>query len=86
MSPPVLPGRWPPLGDTPSAPRRGFGLAEGLRAHGDLQKVYLDSVTAPANLGKGAILDKLRQCSMIRSASSVNSEGDTPDNRGFHIV
>ncbi|MBB4904422.1 cytochrome P450 [Actinophytocola algeriensis] len=76
MSVPVAPGRWLVLGHTPALLKRRFGFTEGLRAHGDVVRVYLGMlpmyfVTTPelthrvlvadsASFGKGAMFDKFR--------------------------
>jgi cytochrome P450 len=76
MTVPVAPGRWPGLGHTPVLLARKFRFTEGLRAHGDLVRVYLGGlpmyfatspevthqvlVTASASFGKGAMFDKFR--------------------------
>lgn len=76
MPVPVAPGRWPLLGHTPALLSRRFRFTEGLRAHGELVRVYLGGlpmyfvtspelthqvlVAASANFGKGAMFDKFR--------------------------
>ncbi|SDY98260.1 Cytochrome P450 [Amycolatopsis xylanica] len=76
MAVPVAPGRWPFLGHTPAMLRQRFAFTAGLRAHGEIVKVFLGPlpayfVTSPelahrvlvtegASFRKGAMFDKFR--------------------------
>ncbi|WP_370947150.1 cytochrome P450 [Amycolatopsis sp. cg5] len=76
MAVPVAPGRWPFLGHTPAMLRRRFAFTAGLRAHGEIVKVFLGPlpayfvttpelahrvlVTEGASFRKGAMFDKFR--------------------------